>query len=190
MARVGVIAHAPGHVRGAKDGPQSNNGMHPTADTPLVKFRLGAARRVMPGVRTDWMRRAANAGGCIPALLVGLTSACTRPATRVISCSARVAGGRVMRGVRLLRSFKSLTETCGWQRRAAFFQLGAPVFGDGPRFGFFFTGRRGRRGLRVSWVAGGAWRLNRAPEQRHAPDRGHDGFQVPSRGCAAGDAGR
>ncbi len=29
-----------------------------------------------------------------------LTSACTRPATRVISCSAQVVGGRVMRGVR------------------------------------------------------------------------------------------
>jgi hypothetical protein len=28
-----------------------NNGMHPTADTTLVKFFLGVARRVMPGVR-------------------------------------------------------------------------------------------------------------------------------------------
>jgi len=29
----------------------SNNGMHPTADTLLVKFSEGAARRVMPSVR-------------------------------------------------------------------------------------------------------------------------------------------
>jgi len=31
--------------------PQSNNGMHPTADTPAVKFFNRAGRRVMPGVR-------------------------------------------------------------------------------------------------------------------------------------------
>jgi hypothetical protein len=31
-----------------------------------------------------------------------LTSACTRPATRCLSCFAGDAGGRVMRGVRLL----------------------------------------------------------------------------------------
>jgi hypothetical protein len=35
-----------------------------------------------------------------PAPLGGLTSACTRPATRTLSCSVRVVGGRVMRGVR------------------------------------------------------------------------------------------
>jgi hypothetical protein len=30
--------------------PQSNNGMHPTADTTVVISSKGAARRVMPGV--------------------------------------------------------------------------------------------------------------------------------------------
>jgi hypothetical protein len=39
-----------------------------------------------------------------PLPLGGLTSACTRPATRVLSCSGNRAGGRVMRGVRLLPS--------------------------------------------------------------------------------------
>ena len=29
----------------------SNNGMHPTADTPLLIIRRGLGRRVMPGVR-------------------------------------------------------------------------------------------------------------------------------------------
>jgi len=29
----------------------SNNGMHPTADTKVLKFLRRAARRVMPGVR-------------------------------------------------------------------------------------------------------------------------------------------
>src|SRR4051812_25138211 len=37
--------------------PQPNNGMHPTADTlPLIKL-YRAGRRVMPGVRTEWMQR-------------------------------------------------------------------------------------------------------------------------------------
>jgi hypothetical protein len=30
---------------------QSNNGMHPTADTPALIYINGAGRRVMPGVR-------------------------------------------------------------------------------------------------------------------------------------------
>jgi hypothetical protein len=36
---------------GISRGAAHNNGMHPTADTLLVKFLRGAARRVMPGVR-------------------------------------------------------------------------------------------------------------------------------------------
>jgi len=45
-----VASHEPGGAGWAKDGPQSNNGMHPTADTTDFMFRRGAARRVMPGV--------------------------------------------------------------------------------------------------------------------------------------------
>jgi hypothetical protein len=32
-------------------GKRPNNGMHPTADTRVLKFSKGAARRVMRGVR-------------------------------------------------------------------------------------------------------------------------------------------
>jgi hypothetical protein len=34
-----------------KMSAKSNNGMHPTADTMILKFLLGAARPLMPGVR-------------------------------------------------------------------------------------------------------------------------------------------
>ncbi len=37
--------------------PQSNNGMHPTADTTAVKLRSHAGRRVMPGVRCFYIMR-------------------------------------------------------------------------------------------------------------------------------------
>ena len=47
------------------------------------------------------------------------------------------------------------------------------------------------RWLRVVSVARSAYsRYGIAAEQAHAPDRGHDGFHVPSWGRAAGDAGR
>jgi hypothetical protein len=36
-----------------------------------------------------------------------ITSACTRPATRGMSCSVGDAGGRVMRGVRLLGRYQN-----------------------------------------------------------------------------------
>jgi hypothetical protein len=50
MARVGSRPHEPGRVGWAKDVPQSNNGMHPTADTLLVIYFQSAGRRVMRGV--------------------------------------------------------------------------------------------------------------------------------------------
>jgi hypothetical protein len=37
--------------RWIKPSAPHNNGMHPTADTTVVIFLCGAARRVMPGVR-------------------------------------------------------------------------------------------------------------------------------------------
>jgi hypothetical protein len=45
-----VAIREPDAVGWAKDDPQSNNGMHPTAGTLPVKFLRGVARRVMPGV--------------------------------------------------------------------------------------------------------------------------------------------
>ena len=39
-----VITHAPGYVCCAKDGSQSNNGMHPTAGTLLVIYLQGGRR--------------------------------------------------------------------------------------------------------------------------------------------------
>jgi hypothetical protein len=38
-----VVARLPDGVRWAKDDPPSNNGMHPTAGTLLVKFIHGVA---------------------------------------------------------------------------------------------------------------------------------------------------
>jgi hypothetical protein len=54
MARVGSRPHEPGRVGWAKDVPQSNNGMHPTADTRVVIKLNRAGRRVIPGVRLLW----------------------------------------------------------------------------------------------------------------------------------------
>jgi hypothetical protein len=54
------------------------------------------------------------------------------------------AGRRVIGSVRLLVIFKTLTQTCGWQRRAALFPFGAADFGGGPRFIFSVAGRGGR----------------------------------------------
>jgi hypothetical protein len=39
-------------------GTHPNNGMHPTRDTQVVIKRNLLGGRVMPGVRTGWMRRA------------------------------------------------------------------------------------------------------------------------------------
>ncbi len=48
-----------------------------------------------------------------------LTTACTRPATRTLSCSSRGLGGRVMPGVRLLgRSKEFYWMNAGPQRMA------------------------------------------------------------------------
>jgi hypothetical protein len=68
--------------------PQSNNGMHPTADTPPVKFLRRLGRRVMPGVMLlplarakDVMRKVAFSLASILWLLllpsVGLACTCT-----------------------------------------------------------------------------------------------------------------
>jgi hypothetical protein len=50
MAQGAFHLQQAGGVRWAKGGPQSNNGMHPTADTAALIFGYRLGRRVMPGV--------------------------------------------------------------------------------------------------------------------------------------------
>jgi hypothetical protein len=85
------------------------------------------------------------------------------------------AARRVMRSVRLLGFFKSLPETCGWQQRAALSPSSAPLSERGRASDYLSRGVAGGTWLRVSSVAAGAYRLHRAPEQAHAPDRRHGG---------------
>ena len=81
---------------------RSNKRMHATAETGAVKFHLGAGRRVMRGVIPPERGRAMAREASPRLSEASITSACTRPATRCLSCFANYAGGRVMRGVRLL----------------------------------------------------------------------------------------
>ena len=62
-----------------------------------------------------------------------------------------LAGGRVMRGVRVLGLIKPMTETCGRQRRAALSQSGGPLSPAGAA-------------LRI--IISGAWREARGSEYR------------------------
>jgi len=62
-------------------------------------FRLNA-RRVMPGVRNRLIAAARDSECFVPPLGGGLTTACTRPAKRQLSCASKGFSGRVMPGVR------------------------------------------------------------------------------------------
>ncbi len=71
---------------------------------------------MMRGVRSP-ERGGLIRGSFIPPLWGGLTSACTRPATRIISCRLNRAGGRVMRGVmRRYGEQAQGSEGSGWRK--------------------------------------------------------------------------
>jgi hypothetical protein len=81
-----------------------------------------------------------------------------------------------------------MTETCGWQRRAAPPLGEQSVFSSvGRASGYRQRGVAGGARLRVRWVAAGAGSLDGAPEQANAPDRRHEGSHVHQWPVAAGD---